>query len=283
MLTIKPRAEEVEGQPILRPLPSAKCRSVGPFVFFDHMLETDYAPGKGMDIRQHPHIGLSTLTYLFEGRLLHKDSLGSDQQVAPGEVSWMTSGAAIAHIERTPVDLLASGSRMHGLQVWLASPRTHERGEGHYSHHPASNLPQSDNLGIQVRMIAGSGFCLTSPVPVLSPTIYAELHLQTATTLLIPTEHEERALYVLSGEASVDGEALEPRTLVVLEPGQEVNLCAESECHAVLIGGAPLDGPRRMNWNFVASDPALIEQARTRWAAGDWPTVPGEIGRIELP
>ncbi|MFK7699893.1 pirin family protein [Pseudomonas caspiana] len=283
MLTIKPRAEDVEGQPILRPLPSAKCRNVGPFVFFDHMLETDYAPGQGMDIRQHPHIGLSTLTYLFEGRLLHKDSLGSNQQVAPGEVSWMTSGAAIAHIERTPADLLASGSRMHGLQVWLASPKSHETGEGHYSHHPASSLPQSDNLGILIRMIAGSGFCLTSPVPVLSPTIYAELHLQTATTLLIPTEHEERALYVLSGDASVDGEALEPRTLVVLEPGQEVNLCAESECHAVLIGGAPLDGPRRMNWNFVASDPALIEQARTRWAAGDWPTVPGEIGRIELP
>lgn len=283
MLIIKPRAEDVEGQPILRPLPSARCRSVGPFVFFDHMLETGYAPGDGIDIRQHPHIGLSTLTYLFEGRLLHKDSLGSDQQVAPGEVSWMTSGAAIAHIERTPADLMASGSRMHGLQVWLASPKPHEQGEGHYSLHPASSLPVTDNPGIQIRMIAGTGFCLTSPVPVLSPTVYAELHMQTATTLLIPDEHEERALYVLSGEASVDGEALEARTLVVLEQGKEVNLCAESECHAVLIGGAPLDGPRRMNWNFVASDPALIEQARTRWAAGDWPTVPGESGRIELP
>ncbi|MCQ2993570.1 pirin family protein [Pseudomonas syringae] len=283
MLTIKPRAEDVEGQPILRPLPSARCRSVGPFVFFDHMLETEYAPGKGIDIRQHPHIGLSTLTYLFEGRLLHKDSLGSDQQVTPGDVSWMTSGAAIAHIERTPADLMSSGSRMHGLQVWLASPKPHEQGEGHYSLHPAISLPVTDNPGIQIRMIAGTGFCLTSPVPVLSPTIYAELHMQNATTLLIPDEHEERALYVLSGEASVDGEAVEARTLVVLEPGKEVNLCAESECHAVLIGGAPLDGPRRMNWNFVASDQELIEQARTRWAAGDWPTVPGEIGRIELP
>jgi redox-sensitive bicupin YhaK (pirin superfamily) len=283
MLTIKPRAEAVEGQPILRPLPSAKCRSVGPFVFFDHMLETDYPSGKGMDIRQHPHIGLSTLTYLFEGALLHKDSLGSDQRVEPGEVSWMTSGAAIAHIERTPLDLLASGSRMHGLQVWLASPQADEQGLGHYSHHGASTLPSSDQLGIRIRMIAGNGFCLTSPVPVLSPTVYAELHLQTATTLLIPTEHQERALYVLEGEASVDGEPIEPRTLVVLEPGQEVSLCAESDCHAVLIGGAPLDAPRRMNWNFIASDPALIEQARTRWTAGDWPTVPGEVGRIELP
>jgi redox-sensitive bicupin YhaK (pirin superfamily) len=283
MLIIKPRTEDVEGQPILRPLPSAKCRNVGPFVFFDHMLETDYAPGKGIDIRQHPHIGLSTLTYLFEGQLLHRDSLGSDQLVNPGEVSWMTSGAAIAHIERTPDDLMHSGSRMHGLQVWLASPMSHEGGCGHYSHHPAPSLPFSDALGIHIRMIAGNGFCLTSPVPVLSPTIYAELRLQTATTLLIPSEHQERALYVLEGEASVDGQPIEPHTLVVLEPGQEVNLCAASDCHAVLIGGAPLDGPRRMNWNFVASDPALIEQARARWAAGDWPTVPGEVGRIELP
>lgn len=283
MLIIKPRAEDVEGQPILRPLPSAQCRSVGPFVFFDHMLETDYPAGSGMDIRQHPHIGLSTLTYLFEGELLHKDSLGSDQRVLPGEVSWMTAGSAIAHVERTPADLVAKGSRMHGLQIWLASPKDHEQGPGHYSHHPAASLPTSDNLGIRIRMIAGSGFCLTSPVPVLSGTLYAELHLQTATTLLIPTEHAERALYVLEGEASVDGQPVEPRGLIVLDSGQEAILSAESECHAVLIGGEALDGARRMNWNFVASDPALIDQARQRWAAGEWPTVPGETGRIELP
>ncbi|WP_397448393.1 pirin family protein [Pseudomonas sp. NA-150] len=283
MIIIKPRAEDVEGQPILRPLPSAKCRSVGPFVFFDHMLETDYAAGNGMNIRQHPHIGLSTLTYLFEGQLIHKDSLGSDQRVRPGEVSWMTAGSAVAHIERTPEDLRASGSRMHGLQVWLASPKEHEQGPGHYSHHPAETLPVSDNLGIRIRMIAGSGFCLTSPVPVLSPTLYAEVNLQTATTLLIPTEYQERALYVLSGEALLDDEPVEPRSLMVLEPGVEVTLSAESECHAVIFGGAALDGPRRMNWNFVASDPALIDQARARWAAGDWPTVPGEVERIELP
>lgn len=281
MLTLKPRAEDVEGQPILRPLPSARCRSVGPFVFFDHMLENTYPPGSGIDIRQHPHIGLSTLTYLFEGQLQHKDSLGSDQLVGPGEVSWMTAGRAIAHIERTPEHLQATGSRVHGLQVWLASPKEHEQGEGHYSHHRADALPVSDAMGIAIRMIAGHGFDLVSPVPVLSPTLYAELHLQTATTLLIPEEHPERALYVLTGDASVDGEPVEPRTLVVLEAGQPVNLCAESDCHAVLIGGAALDGPRRMNWNFVASDPELIAQARSRWAAGDWPTVPGEAGRIE--
>lgn len=280
---IKPRTEDVEGQPILRPLPSAKCRSIGPFVFFDHMLPTHYPPGHGMNIRQHPHIGLSTLTYLFEGQLQHKDSLGSDQLVGPGEVSWMTAGSAIAHIERTPAAALDQGSTLHGLQVWLASPKNKEQGAGHYSHHTTASLPVSDNLGVKVRLIAGAGFCLSSPVPVLSPTLYAEIHMQTATTLMIPTEHQERALYVLEGEAQLDGQRLEPRTLVVLPVGKEVTLIAESDCHAVLIGGAPLDGPRRMNWNFVASDPALIEQARTRWAAGDWPIVAGEIGRIELP
>jgi len=283
MLTIIPRAEDVEGQPILRPLPAAKCRSVGPFVFFDHMLETTYAPGTGMDIRQHPHIGLSTLTYLFEGEIRHKDSLGSAQHVRPGDVSRMTAGSDNAPIERTPEALHASGSRRPGLQVWLASPKCHEQGEGHYSHHPADTLPVSDGMGIRVRMIAGEGFCLKSPVPVLSPTLYAELNLQTATTLCVPAEHEQRALYVIEGDLVLDGEPVQPRSLVVLDSGSEPTLCAQSECHAVLIGGAPLDGPRRMNWNFVASDVALIDQARAKWAAGDWPTVPGEVERIELP
>ena len=282
-LVIRPRAEAVEGQPILRPLPSAKCRSVGPFVFFDHMLATDYAPGHGMDIRQHPHIGLSTLTYLFEGELQHKDSLGSDQRVKAGEVSWMTAGSAVAHVERTPADLLAQPKRLHGLQVWLASPRAHEQGPGYYSYHSAASLPSSDALGVNIRMIAGTGFCLTSPVPVLSPTLYAQVRMQAATTLLIPNEHAERAIYVIDGEASLNDEALEPCSLVVLPEGEAMSLYADSECHLVLIGGAALDGPRRMNWNFVASDPVLIEQARARWAAGEWPVVPGEIGRIELP
>lgn len=283
MLTLTPRAEDVEGQPILRLLPAAGCRSVGPFVFFDHLLETTYAPGTGMDIRQHPHIGLSTLTYLFEGQIQHKDSLGSDQHVLPGEVSWMTAGAAIAHIERTPQALQRSGSRLHGLQLWLASPMNAEKGAGHYSHHPAPTLPTRSENGSSIRMIAGHGFGLHSPVPVLSPTLYAELKLETAATLVIPAEHAQRALYVIEGDVQLGDEPVAPRTLVVLSEGIEPTLHASSEVHAVLIGGAPLDGPRRMNWNFVASDSALIDQARARWAAGDWPTVPGERARIELP
>ncbi|MBH3460775.1 pirin family protein [Pseudomonas putida] len=282
-LIIRPRAESVEGQPILRPLPSAQCRSVGPFVFFDHMLETDYAPGSGMDIRQHPHIGLSTLTYLFEGEILHKDSLGSNQHVLPGDVSWMTAGRGVAHVERTPAQALDEGSRLHGLQVWLASPKTHEQGDPSYSYHPASSLPVSDNLGVRIRLIAGTGFCLESPVPVLSPTLYAQVQMQAATSLIVPNEHAQRALYLLDGELVLNGDEVEACSLVVLPEGEAVELYAEGECQLVLIGGAPLDGPRRMNWNFVASDPQLIEQARARWAAGDWPQVPGETSRIELP
>lgn len=221
-LVIRPRPEDLAGLPILRPIPSAQCRSVGPFVFFDHMLATAFAPGQGMNVRQHPHIGLSTLTYLFEGTLQHKDSLGSDQRVGPGDVSWMTAGAGVAHVERTPAELLASGSRLHGLQVWLALPREQEQGAPRYSHHPATSLPQQDSLGVSIRLIAGHGFCLESPVPVTSPTLYAELRLQTGATLLLPDEHPQRALYLLDGEALLDDQPLERHSLTRAPRGRDL-------------------------------------------------------------
>ena len=281
-LLIQPRPENLGGQPILRPLPSAKCRSVGPFVFFDHILENTYPAGSGMNINQHPHIGLSTLTYLFKGQLQHKDSLGSNQLVSPGEVSWMTAGRAVAHVERTPQPLWESGSHMHGLQVWLAMPAADEQGEPRYSHHPADSLPRSTSMGVDICLIAGTGFCLESPVPVLSPTVYAEIKLAAGSVLQIPNEHAERALYLIDGEATLDNQQLPLRGLLVLPEGETHTLSACSESHLVLIGGEPI-GPRRINWNFVASNPVLIDQARQRWAAQDWPTVPGETDRIELP
>lgn len=281
-LLIQPRPENLGGQPILRPLPSAKCRSVGPFVFFDHILENTYPAGSGMNINQHPHIGLSTLTYLFKGQLQHKDSLGSNQLVSPGEVSWMTAGRAVAHVERTPQPLWESGSHMHGLQVWLAMPAADEQGEPRYSHHPADSLPRSTSMGVDICLIAGTGFCLESPVPVLSPTVYAEIKLAAGSVLQIPNEHAERALYLIDGEATLDNQQLPLRGLLVLPEGETHTLSACSESHLVLIGGEPI-GPRRINWNFVASEPALIDQARQRWAAQDWPSVPGETDRIELP
>lgn len=281
-LLIRPRAENIAGQPILRPLPSASCRSVGPFVFFDHMLENTYAPGSGVNINQHPHIGLSTLTYLLEGELQHKDSLGSDQRVQAGDVSWMTAGRAVAHVERTPADLWQSGSRLHGLQVWLALPQALEQSEPSYSHHPANSLPRSAAMGVQITLIAGSGFCLQSPVPVHSPTVYAELRLAAGASLLIPAEHRERALYLIEGEAQLDDIDLPQHSLAVLPEGEEQLLSACGECRLVLIGGEPL-GQRRMFWNFVASDSATLEQAKHNWSTGNWPQVPGEHARIELP
>ncbi|HIQ42519.1 MAG TPA: pirin family protein [Pseudomonas oleovorans] len=279
---IRPRAEDISGQPILRPLPSARFRSIGPFVFFDHMLEQAYPAGSGMNIAQHPHIGLSTLTYLFEGQLQHKDSLGSDQLVEPGDVSWMTAGDAVAHVERTPQAQLGQNKRLHGLQVWLALPEAEERCAPSYSHHPASALPCSDALGVRITLIAGKGFCLESPVAVRSPTLYAELRLAAGANLVIPAEYSERALYLIDGDAELDGEALPTRAMAVIPAGETPLLGACGECHLALIGGEPI-GPRRMNWNFVASSAELIDQARQRWAAGDWPQVPGETARIELP
>lgn len=279
---IRPRAEDIAGQPILRPLPSARFRSIGPFVFFDHMLEQAYPAGSGMDIAQHPHIGLSTLTYLFEGQLQHKDSLGSDQLVEPGDVSWMTAGHGVAHVERTPAAQLNQGKRLHGLQVWLALPENEEQCEPSYSHHPAASLPSSEAMGVRITLIAGSGLCLESPVPVRSPTLYADLRLAAGASLLIPAEYSERALYLIEGEAELDGEALPARAMAVIPAGETPLLSACGECRLALIGGEPI-GPRRMNWNFVASTPQLIDQARQRWAASDWPTVPGETTRIELP
>ncbi|WP_040260808.1 pirin family protein [Pseudomonas massiliensis] len=280
---IAPRQESVGGQPILRPLPSAQCRSVGPFVFFDYILPHPYAPGSGMNIAQHPHIGLSTLTYLFEGELLHKDSLGSEERVRPGEVSWMTAGRGIAHVERTPDDLVQSGSTLHGLQVWLAMPKAKEKGTPSYYYFEADELPSREEDGVRLTMVAGHGFRLISPVPVLSPTLYAIVDMAPGSTLLIPDEHAQRAVFLLEGDARLGSEPLQAHSLTVLEEGVESSLASPIGARLALIGGAPLDGPRRMNWNFVASDTTLIEEARARWAVGDWPQVPGEAGRIELP
>lgn len=281
-LLITARAEDIGGQPILRPLPSAGCRSVGPFVFFDHMLEKTYAPGSGMNIDQHPHIGLATLTYLFEGELQHKDSLGSDQRVKPGDVSWMSAGRAVAHVERTPEPLKQRGSRLHGLQTWLALPQALEQDEPSYSHHSAASLPRSETMGVHITLIAGSGFCLQSPVQVHSPTLYAELRLAAGARLLIPAEHRERALYLLEGEARLEDTDLPLHGMAVLPKGNELLLSACGDCHLVLIGGEPL-GPRRMYWNFVASNTRLLEAAKRNWADWNWPRVPGESARILLP
>lgn len=194
----------------------------------------------------------------------------------------MTAGRGVAHVERTPQTLVQKGSSLHGLQVWLALPQALEQGDPTYSHHPATSLPRRETIGVQITLIAGTGFCLQSPVPMHSPTLCAELRLQAGASVLIPAEHLERALYLIEGEAKLEGMDLPRRSLAVLPQGEELLLSACGECHLVLIGGEPL-GPRRMYWNFVASNVALLERAKQDWARWAWPRVPGESTRIELP
>jgi hypothetical protein len=279
---IVPRARDLgDGFTVRRSLPAAKRGSIGPFVFFDHMGPVALAPGHGLDVRAHPHIGLATVTYLFEGEILHRDSLGSVQAIRPGEVNWMTAGRGIAHSERTPPALRASGSRVHGLQVWVALPRDDEEIEPSFSHH--EGLPQVEDDGITVRVVLGDVFGVSSPAPTLSPTFYADVRIDATRRFAVPAKHEERGLYVVEGSISVGAERCGPGELLVLEAGAEVLVQAETGARLVAFGGAALEGPRYVWWNFVSSRRERIVQAAEDWKAGNFASVPGETERIALP
>lgn len=280
---LSPHTRDLGGFSVRRLLPAANCRAVGPFIFFDHMGPAEFAPGEGVDVRPHPHIGLATVTYLFEGALLHRDSLGTVQEIRPGDVNWMTAGRGIVHSERTPPYLRQEGARAHGLQFWVALPRAFEQCEPSFQHCPADSLPRLDGRGNSLLLIAGEAFGLRSPVHALSPLFYADLRLQRGSDFLLSVEHAERAVYPVAGTVRIGDEVLPLDRLAVLEPGQPVRIEAEADARLMLLGGAPLDAPRHMWWNLVSSDPALIEQARQDWAAGRFPEVPGESERIPLP
>lgn len=280
---LKSHEKDLGGFSVRRLLPAANCRAVGPFIFFDHMGPAIFAPGQGVDVRPHPHIGLATVTYLFEGALLHRDSLGTVQEIRPGDVNWMTAGRGIAHSERTPPALRASGYAINGLQFWVALPREHEQCEPAFQHCPAESLPRVEGKGYSLLLIAGTAFGLQSPVNALSPLFYADLTLTAGGDFAVTAEHVERALYVVAGQVRMGDTALPIDQLVVLEPGQSVCIEAETEARVMLLGGEPLDTPRHMWWNLVSSDAALIDQAKQDWAAGRFPEVPGETERIPLP
>ncbi|HEU4664818.1 MAG TPA: pirin family protein [Dokdonella sp.] len=283
-LLIEPRLHDLgDGFTVRRLLPFRLRRQVGPFVFFDHIGPAELPPGRGLDVRPHPHIGLATVTYLFEGALGHRDSLGSVQVIRPGDVNWMTAGRGIVHSERTPPEERAAGHRMHGIQTWVALPREHEETTPGFFHHAASSLPEREQDGVRIRVIAGRSFGLESPVRVYAPTLYAELRLERGAVLRLPTEHEERALYVLAGDVRVDGATLAPERMLVLAPGGEPELAALSPAHVLVCGGAPLDGERTIWWNFVASDRGRIERAKADWLAQRIGSVPGETEFIALP
>ena len=282
-LLVPPRPTDLGGFSVRRLLPHRSCRAVGPFVFFDHMGPADFAPGHGIDVRPHPHIGLATVTWLFDGEILHRDSLGSVQPIRPGALNWMTAGRGIVHSERTGPDTRIRGGRLHGIQAWVALPEADEECEPGFVHYPAEALPQFTRNGVELILIAGTAFGERSPVEVAMPTFYLEARLAAGARLMLEDEHPERAVYVAEGAARVDVRALQAGDLAVLAPGGTGAIEADGPCRLMLLGGAPLDGPRTIWWNFVSSRPQRIEQAKADWRANRFAHVPGESEFIPLP
>jgi redox-sensitive bicupin YhaK (pirin superfamily) len=272
---IRPQQRDVDGAAVARILPSRVVRMVGPVVFLDHFGPADVPPGRGMDVRPHPHIHLSTVTYLVAGEVLHRDSLGSEQLIRPGAINWMTAGRGIVHSERSPPAARAVGGRMHGLQLWVASPVEAEDVDPSFSHHPREALPTLERPGVEVRVLAGNAYGLVSPVPVQSPLCYFEAHLAAGARLELTADHRERALLLLSGQVELGVARLTPGRMVTLTPGAMPTLIAEAPTHLIVIGGEPI-GERYIWWNFVSSDKASIVEAARAWRAGELPTVPGD-------
>ncbi len=283
-IVIEPRVHDLGGFEVRRAVPTLQARSVGPFVFVDHIGPALFEPGRGIDVRPHPHIGLATVTFLWSGTLRHRDTLGSLQDIAPGDVNWMTAGRGIAHSERTPPDPRAQGHALHGMQTWVALPKAHEETAPAFHHHAAATLPDREQRGVRLRVIAGRGFGMESPVRVFADTFNVALDLQPGAELDIDPAAAERALYVLKGEAQLDGADLPARQLVLLDRGTTPRLRALTPLKAMLFGGEPLDAPRRVWWNFVSSSTERIEQAKDDWRFGRFGTVPGDESEfIPLP
>lgn len=279
LIPSRPAALELDGPTVGRVLPYVRRRMVGPFIFFDHMGPASFEPGRGMDVRPHPHIGLATVTYLFQGEITHRDSLGVVQTIRPGEVNWMTAGRGIAHSERTPEALRATGSHLHGIQLWVALPEEHEEREPSFEHYAATAIPSFDVDGTTVRLIAGSGWGRTSPVVTFSPLVYAEMHVDRGEVLPLCDEHRELSAYVVEGAL----EDLPSRRLIVFKDHARPVLRAAKRSHVMLLGGDPV-GKRHIWWNFVSSSRARIEQAKSDWSEGRFAKVTGdELEFVPLP
>ena len=280
-LTIQPRVRSLGEFDVRRVLPAAKRRMVGPFVFLDHMGPAVFPPGQGIAVRPHPHIGLATITYLFEGEIVHRDSLGIRQLIQPGAVNLMTAGRGIVHSERAREDVAVT-SRLHGIQSWIALPLDLEETEPTFLHYPASSLPELTVDGCTVRVIIGSAYGLQSPVLTYSPTLYFEASLAANAKLAVLDEAAERGVYVVAGRVEVGGEAYGEGTLAVLRGGVTVPLEANTDARVIVIGGSSV-GPRHIWWNFVSSSEARIERAKQDWAEMRMGSVPGDDEFIPLP
>ena len=286
MLRIEGRPRDLGGFSVRRLLPAPQRRAVGPFIFFDHLGPADFPAGHGIDVRPHPHIGLATVTYLFEGALRHRDSLGHVRDIHPGAVNWMTAGRGIQHSERTPPKERAAGHRIHAIQTWVALPVAHEERVPAFAHHPADTLPVIEAGGARLTLIAGTAYGAASPVEVLHPIFYLAAEGPAGAEIALPDDHAERGVHVVEGEIELQGERAGPGTMLIVEPGP-TSLRVLAAAKLMLFGGAPLDGPRHIWWNLVSSDPAAIRRAARDWEAqpigGRFGEVPGETEWIPLP
>ncbi len=282
-LVIVPRTADLGDFTVRRALPSSRRRMVGPFTFLDHMGPTEFKAGHGVDVRPHPHIGLATVTYLFKGEIVHKDSLGSDVPIRPGDVNWMTAGRGITHSERTAPDHRQGGEPLHGLQCWVALPARDEETDPLFAHYDQQKLPLVTGEGKSARVVAGKMFGVSSPVKTLHDTFFADLSLEAGTSVPLDADYEERAIYVVSGEIEIAGDRFDEGKLLVFKPGDRITVRAAKPARFVMLGGAPMDGPRYIWWNFVSSRKERIEEAKADWKAGRFEGVPGDTEFIPLP
>ncbi len=280
-LVIEAKARDLGGFSVRRVLPSPQRRMVGPFVFFDHMGPAEFPPGEGIQVRPHPHIGLATVTYLFEGEIMHRDSLGFVQPIQAGAVNLMTAGRGIVHSERAGSDLETT-SRLHGIQSWMALPTDQEETTPEFMHYPANDLPELEQDGLQVRVIIGEAYGMRSPVKSYSPMLYLECRAKQGSTMTLPDSYDEQAVYVVSGEIAIDGQRLASGVMGVMSPGRKSQITANTDCRAMVIGGAPV-GPRHIWWNFVSSSRERIERAKLDWQHKRFAMVAGDSEFIPLP
>jgi len=276
---IVPRARDIGGFEVRRALPAPRRQMVGPFIFFDQMGPAEFLTGQGIDVRPHPHIGLGTVTYLYEGEFQHRDSLGTDQMIYPGAVNWMVAGRGVTHSERTSEATRKGQSRLFGIQTWVALPEQAEEREASFEHHAQEALPVLEGEGKQLRLIMGRGWGVEAPVSRFSEMFYADVTMEAGAKLPLPDDHEDRGVYVTQGSVMVAGEVFEAGRMMVFRPGDAITLTAgEQGARLMALGGETLNGPRYIWWNFVASSREKIEAAKADWAAGEWQT-----GRFQLP
>ena len=280
---LKPHTKDLGDFAVRRLLPAFPTKMIGPFIFFDHMGPADFVPGSGIDVRPHPHIGLATVTYLFEGNILHRDSLGSVQQISPGDVNWMTAGHGIVHSERTPAEDRTRGQRLHGIQTWIALPKAHEKTEPSFTHLPKASLPLIVRPGVQMRLLAGSAFGQRAPTPTFSDMFYLAVEMDAGSSFEFPAEYAQRAAYIVEGDVTISGGPAVPYHMAVFAGDSTLDFRATSAARLMLLGGAPMDGERIIWWNLVASSPDLIDAAKARWRAQEFPRVPDETEFIPLP